>query len=289
MRTVILGSAGQLGQEFTRRLTGNVFSLTRAEADLSQPQTLRAALVARRPDVVINCAAYNLVDRAEDEPEAALAVNGTGVGELGQLCAEVDCVLVHFSTDHVFGACDSRVPFTESDPPAPVNAYGRSKRLGEERLLSQPGLRYLLIRTCGLYGTRGRGGKGSNFVETMLRYAQEGKPLRVVDDQVCTPSCAADIADASLPLLARGACGLYHLTNSGSCTWYEFARTILDLKGIRANLTAISSAEFKSRARRPAYSVLDNCAWRQLGLPSLRLWQDALGAYLEERQSKSAA
>jgi dTDP-4-dehydrorhamnose reductase len=285
MRHVILGAAGQLGHEFARLLDGQLCCLTRADADLTRSELPRATLTLLRPDVVVNCAAYNFVDRAEDEPEAALAVNGTGVGELARICAELDCALVHFSSDHVFGNHTECVPFTEEDTPAPVNAYGRSKLAGEELLRSQPGLRYFLIRTCGLYGSRGAGGKGGNFVETILRLAADGQQLRVVNDQVCTPSHAADVAEATVTLLRAGAQGVYHLTNAGSCSWFEFARTILDLAGLRADMRPVTSAAFGSRARRPSYSVLENTVWRKLGLPPLRRWQEALAAYLNERQS----
>jgi dTDP-4-dehydrorhamnose reductase len=287
MRYVVFGAAGQLGQEIARLLGDEVFRLSRVHADLTQPQAVRAVLTLLQPDVVVNCAAYNFVDRAEEELEVAHAVNGTAVGELAEVCKKLGSVLVHFSTDHVFGGGGGSVPFREEATPAPVNAYGRSKRVGEELLLSRPGLRYLLIRTCGLYGAHGSGGKGCNFVEAVLRQSREGQQLRVVSDQCCTPSCARDVAQATVTLLARETCGLFHLTNTGSCSWHEFARTILELEEIHADLKAITSAELCSRARRPAFSVLENAAWQRLGLSPLRPWQEALRAYLEERRGEA--
>src|SRR5205085_9848553 len=179
--------------------------------------------------VVINCAAYNLVDRAEDEPDAAFAVNAWAVRELATACNELGSVLVHFSTDHVFGLdAARRTPYAEDDPPGPVNVYGLSKLSGEY-LVRALCPRHFIVRTCGLYGIWGSGGKGGNFVETMLRLAREGKPLRVVDDQECTPSYTVDIATATAALIATDRYGLYHLTNSGSCSWYDFARAIFGL------------------------------------------------------------
>jgi dTDP-4-dehydrorhamnose reductase len=191
-------------------------------------------------------------------------------------------LLVHFSTDHVFG-CDEtrRRPWTESDAPGPVSIYGLSKLTGEYMVRALLP-RHIIIRTCGLYGVWGSGGKGGNFVRTMLRLAEQGKPLRVVDDQVCTPSYTVDVAEAVVRLLAADRPGLYHLTNSGSCSWHEFARTIFELVGKRVDVTPISSSEYAAPARRPAYSVLDAAGWRELRMPPLRPWREALKAYLNE-------
>jgi dTDP-4-dehydrorhamnose reductase len=244
MRYAVLGAAGQLGRDLCPRLPGEVipFSRTGSPAiDLARPESLRTLFDHIRPDVVINCAAYNFVDRAESEPQEAFAVNAWGVRELARLCRDHDCMLVHFSTDYVFGLDSTRQqPWTESDAPGPVSVYGLSKLAGEY-LVRAICPRHLVIRTCGLYGVWGSGGKGGNFVETMLRVAGQGKPLRVVDDQTCTPSYTVDVAETTLTLLKTGLAGLYHVTNSGSCTWHEFARTIFELSGVSANLTPIPS------------------------------------------------
>jgi len=283
VKHAVLGAAGQLGRALCPRLAGEVVRLTRADADLTRPESLRSALGRLRPDVVVNCAAYNLVDRAESEPEAAFAVNAWGVRHLAQVCRDLGCVLVHFSSDYVFGLEEPRwTPYHETDPAGPVNAYGLSKLAGEY-LVRGLCPRHFVIRTCGLYGLGGSGGKGSNFVETMLRLAGEGKPLRVVADQVCTPSHTVDVAAATAALLGTGRPGFYHLTNAGSCSWFEFARTVLEQAGVRANLSPITSQEYGAAARRPAYSVLSAAAYEALGLPPLRPWKDALAAYLEER------
>ncbi len=286
MKYAVLGSAGQLGRDLCPRLTGEVVPLTRQQIDLARPSTIRPVLGDLRPDVVVNCAAYNFVDKAESEPDAAFAVNAWGVRELAAVCRDLDCVLVHFSTDYVFGLDDGRkIPYRESDAPGPVSVYGLSKLAGEYvvRALCP---RHFVIRTCGLYGVWGSGGKGGNFVETMLRVAGQGKPLRVVADQTCTPSYTVDVATAAAALVETGRYGLYHLTNAGSCSWYDFARTIFQQAGVTADLTAIPSREYPAPARRPGYSVLAAGAYQALGLPAPRHWSDAVAAYLEERRRR---
>src|SRR5262245_9088963 len=283
MRTVVLGAPGQLGRDICSRLPGQVIPLGRADVDLADAALMRARLSALRPDVIINCAAYNFVDRAEAEPEAAFAVNTWAVRNLALISRDLDCVLVHFSTDYVFGLDDSRnKPYTENDPAGPVSVYGLSKLAGEY-VLRSIGSKHIVIRTCGLYGVWGSGGKGGNFVETMLRVAGQGKPLHVVNDQKCTPSFTTDIADATVAIVQTGQVGLYHITNAGDCTWYEFAREILRRAGVTANLTAITSAEFGAAARRPAYSVLSNCKLSTIGVAPPRHWSEALGPYLAAR------
>jgi dTDP-4-dehydrorhamnose reductase len=284
MKIVVLGSGGQLGRDLVPRLPGEILAWTRAEADLTRPRELRAALAAARPDVVVNCAAYNLVDRAESTPEDAFAVNAWGARDLAAACRDLDCTLVHFSTDYVFGLdAERRTPWTETDAPGPCGVYGLSKWVGE-RLVRGLCPRHFVVRTCGLYGVWGSGGKGGNFVETMLRVAGQGKPLRVVADQTCTPTYTADLAAAVVALLPTGRYGLYHLTSGGACTWHEFAAAIFELAGVRADLTPITSAEYGVAARRPAYSVLANVAYAGAGLPPLRPWREAAAAYLNERK-----
>ncbi len=287
MNYAVLGAAGQLGRDLCPRLAGQVTALTRERADLTRPDTLRATLTTLRPDVVINCAAYNFVDKAETEPEAAFAVNAWGVRALAGVCRDLNCVLVHFSTDYVFGLDESRrVPYRETEAPGPVSVYGLSKLTGEY-LVRALCPRHFVLRTCGLYGVWGSGGKGGNFVETMLRLAGQGKALKVVADQTCTPSYTVDVATATAALVQTDRYGLYHLTNGGSCSWHELARTIFAIAGVSANLSPTTSHAYGAPARRPAYSVLATGAYEALGLPPLRPWQEALAAYLQERQQKS--
>ena len=287
MKYALIGAGGQLGRDLQPRLQGQVVPWTREHADLTRPAELRAALEALRPDVVVNCAAYNFVDRAESDPAGAFAVNGLGVRDLALACRDLGCVLVHFSTDYVFGLDETRrTPWAETDAPGPVSAYGLSKLAGEY-LVRSLCPRHFVIRTCGLYGVWGSGGKGGNFVETMLRVAGQAKPLRVVADQTCTPTYTVDLASASAALIATERYGLYHLTSAGACSWHEFARTIFELAEVKADLTPISSREFGAAARRPAYSVLSSAAYESLNLSPMRPWQEALTAYLDERNRKN--
>jgi dTDP-4-dehydrorhamnose reductase len=270
-------------------LQGDVLTPSRDEADLTRPDQLREWLKQMRPDTVINCAAYNFVDRAETEPEAAFAVNTWGVRSLAGMCRSLDCLLVQFSSDYVFGLdAGRRQPWGENDAPGPVSVYGLSK-LNGEYLVRTLCPRHLVIRTCGLYGLWGSGGKGGNFVEAMLRKAGQGQPVPVVNDQVCTPSYAVDVAEATVKLIAAGGQGLFHVTSAGSCSWYEFARVIFELAGVEANLTGVSSAAYGLPARRPPYSVLGDERLRSLGLNSLRPWREALSAYLQERERRNSA
>jgi dTDP-4-dehydrorhamnose reductase len=286
VKYAVLGAAGQLGRDLCPRLAGAVTALTREQAELTRPDALRSALGALRPDVVVNCAAYNLVDRAESEPDAAFAVNAWGVRTLALVCRDLGCTLVHFSTDYVFGLDEARRrPYHEADAPGPVSVYGLSKLSGEY-LVRSLCPRHVVIRSCGLYGAWGSGGKGGNFVETMLRLAGQGKPVRVVADQVCTPSYTADVAAATAALLQMNQPGLYHLTSAGACSWHEFAAAIFELAAVEADLTAIGSHEYGAAARRPAYSVLAGEAYERRALPPLRPWRQALAAYLAERRGR---
>jgi dTDP-4-dehydrorhamnose reductase len=289
MKYAVLGAAGQLGRDLCSRLPGEVIPLGRDRADLTNPEQLRATIKDLRPDMVVNCAAYNFVDRAESEAEAAFAVNACGVRTLATICRDLNCVLAHFSTDFVFGLdAGRRTPYRETDAAGPVGVYGVSKLAGEYfvRALCP---RYFILRTCGLYGVWGSGGKGGNFVETMLSVAARGKPLRVVNDQFCTPSYTVDVAIAAATLFSTERYGVYHLTNSGSCSWHELAAAVFEKAGLQADLTGTPSADYPTPAQRPRYSVLSTTAYESLGLPPLRPWREALAAYLLEcgsRQSK---
>jgi dTDP-4-dehydrorhamnose reductase len=287
MKYAVIGAGGQLGHDLAARLQGKVTALTHVEADLTKSEALSAKLAQLSPDIVINCAAYNFVDRAESEPNVAFAVNAWGVRELAKICASQNRTLVHFSTDYVFGLVGDRLlPYVETDAPGPLSVYGLSKLAGEYAVRSICP-KHFIIRTCGLYGVWGSGGKGGNFVETMLRVAGQGKPLRVVNDQICTPTYTVDLAEATMALLNTRQYGLYHLTNSGSCSWFEFAKSIFELAGIEADLTPIPTSEYRTAARRPAYSVLESAASRTLSFQPMRNWKDALVDYLHERQKKA--
>jgi dTDP-4-dehydrorhamnose reductase len=286
MRIAVLGAAGQLGRDLCPRLPGEVVPLSRSDIDLARFNTIPPALAAARPDVLVNCAAYNFVDRAEAEPGVAFAVNGLGVRLLAAQCTARGIKLVHFSTDYVFGLDPTRsLPLTEDDPPGPLSVYGVSKLAGEYFALADaPGS--LVIRTCGLYGVWGSGGKGGNFVETMLRLAGAGNPIRVVNDQRCTPSYTVDVADAAAALIRSGAVGVFHVTNAGSCTWYELAAEVFRQSGLTPSLTPTTTADYGTAARRPPFSVLSNAKLAASGVRPPRPWPEALAAYLVERRKR---
>ncbi len=283
MTVAIIGAAGQLGRELCRLLGDRAVPLTHRDVELTNRASVEAALAPVSASIVINAAAFNFVDDAESRPADAFAVNALGVRELSTVCRNLGRALVHFSTDYVFGLDDERRdPYAETDCPGPVSVYAQSKLAGEYFVRSICP-RHFVVRTCGLYGHRGSGGKGRNFVETMLRLAGERRQVRVVHDQTCTPTFTEDLAAATVQLVATDAFGLYHWTNGGGCSWHEFACEIFRRAGVEVECIPITSDEFGARARRPKYSVLSTEKWMRLGFGRPRPWQDALQDYLDRR------
>jgi dTDP-4-dehydrorhamnose reductase len=277
---LLLGASGQLGRDLAEALRGpRLVPLGRGDLDVTDTGRAAALVRAHASGIVVNATAFNRVDDAERDPAPAFAVNAIAVHGLARACARAGSRLLHFSTDYVFGGGEPG-PHAEDAAPAPLNAYGVSKLAGETLArLADP--RHLVIRTCGLYGTAGSSGKGGNFVETMLRLARERKPISVVTDQLVAPTYTADLADAVRRLLALDPPGgVYHLTNTGSCSWFEFARAIFAQCGLSPDLRPTTSAAFAAPARRPTNSVLANRRAAALGLEPLRPWPDALRAYL---------
>jgi dTDP-4-dehydrorhamnose reductase len=283
MKVMVLGAGGQVGAELVRvcsRGGDEVIAYSRAELDVLDSARIREVVRHHGPVAVFNAAAYTAVDRAESEPEMADAVNATAVGRLAQVCRDLVVRLVHFSTDYVFdGSATS--PILEDAPTAPLSVYGRSKLHGEEALLSS-GAEAYLVRSSWIYGL-----EGANFIKTVLRATRERGEMRVVDDQRGSPTWARDLAMASRKLLDVGPPSVYHISNSGDCTWYELARAVVDLAGIRARVEPITTAEYPTPATRPAYSVLDNRAWRDLGEPPLRPWRDALAEFVQTNEQRA--
>lgn len=289
-RYVLIGAAGQLGSDLVRTFegAGDLVPLTHRDIDVLDAARTAETLAALRPSHVINTAAWNLVDRAEDEPQAAFALNGDAVGTLAATCNRLAATLVHFSTDYVFDG-GKRTPYAEDDAPNPLSAYGESKLAGE-RLARERCERTILIRVAALFGIARSAGKGSsNFVETMLGAAAAGRTLRVVADQVTAPSYTLDIARVIWRILRSGRAGIYHVTGSGETSWYEFAREIFRREGLTPALTPVTAREFGARARRPAYSVLGHGALHALGHAAPPSWMDGLTAYLAERRAAVSA
>lgn len=284
MRIALTGPTGQLGTDFCSLFGDAVVRLTRPDFDLTDDGAIRRCLDAAQPNLVINTAAYNLVDRAEDEPEVAYRANALGPRTLAIWCAEQDLPLVHFSSDYVFGLdAEREVPYSEDDAPGPLSAYAASKLQGEYfvRTLCP---KHFVVRTCGLFGIAGAHGAGKgNFIETMLRLAAERDELHVVNDQQCTPTSAVDLAAAVADLVATGRYGLYHATNSGSTTWHDLATHVLRRAELQTVVRPISSAQFGAKAHRPGYSVLDcRKLHSAVGRP-MPDWKDAVDRYLAAR------
>jgi len=278
LRILLIGKNGQVGSALLGTLPalGEVLAADRTQLDLANPGSIRAAVRAARPQVIVNAAAYTAVDQAEREEAVAFMINAQGPAVLAEEAAKGGAILVHFSTDYVFDG-EKRTPYAETDAPNPLNAYGRTKLAGEQAIHAS-GCRHLIFRTSWVYSASGK-----NFVLTILRLAREGKPLRVVDDQHGAPTSNLMLA-AALPsaieqvATGAGAGGVYHMTASGQTTWHGFARAILAATGVAADLSAISSSEYRAAARRPRNSVLDNGKLaRQLGL-RLPSWQQGLDA-----------
>jgi len=275
MRIVVTGADGQLGVELVPTLSvrTEVIGTTIADLDVTD-HDCADRIAALAPDWVVHAAAATDVDGCEREPERAMVVNAEGTRLVAEGCRRAGAGLVYLSTDYVF---DGRkgAPYTEADTPAPLNAYGRSKLEGERAVRSVVS-RWLIVRTAWLYGTQGK-----NFVKSILGKVKDGEPLGIVDDQVGSPTYAADLAGAVALLLSLGLTGVFHVTNGGSCSWYEFTREILRLTGVDVtSVKRITTEELSRPARRPGYSVLENAAWKAAGLPPLRPWPEALADML---------
>jgi len=290
VKVLLIGANGQLGTDLLKvcRAAGDtVVPVTHAQLDVCLEEQISHSLAEHKPDVVLNTAAYHRVEECEQEAALAFAVNASAAMKLARACHRSGAILVHFSTDYVFGGYPRNVPFEETDRPAPLSVYGTSKLAGEY-LIAAHTERYFVLRVCGLYGAAGSRGKGGNFVETMLKKASPGEAIRVVDDQILTPTYTADLAKAVRALVPTERFGLYHLSSEGECSWYEFTRQIFKSAGIEANLQPVKTCEFYSPVKRPAYSVLSKAKYRSLGL-SIPSWQDALPRYLKERAARQAA
>jgi dTDP-4-dehydrorhamnose reductase len=285
VRILLIGSAGQLAQSLLPVLEKrghNVVPANHEQLEICSSEAVQEAVASARPQCIINTAAFHRVDDCEDQADKAFAVNVLGVRNLALAAEQAGATMVHFSTDYVFGG-EKRTPYLETDLPQPLSVYAISK-LGGEFAARRYCSRHFVIRTCGLYGLGGSRSKGGNFVETMLKLAAQKKTIRVVADQVVTPTSTADLAQRVLPLIESGGYGLYHMTSAGQCSWHEFATEVFRVGKIEADLQATDSRSFGAKARRPAYSVLDNCQLRAAGIAEFRPWQEALAEYMRERQ-----
>lgn len=278
----MIAASGQLGTDLVGSLSGHeLVKTTHQTLDVVDFDQVRRTVRDCQPQAIINTSAFHKVDICESEIMQSFQVNAYGVRNLALAAREVDAKLVHFSTDYVFEG-NVRAPRTEADPTNPISAYGVSKLAGE-KFAGYLWPKSIVIRTCGLYGHAGSSGKGGNFVELMLKKAANGDAIKVVDDQRLTPTSTRELARKVGDLLLTDNFGLFHITANGDCTWFEFAREIFSIARIKADLAPTTSEIFKSPARRPAYSVLDNARLRALGLDDLKDWRAALQEYLQNR------
>jgi dTDP-4-dehydrorhamnose reductase len=284
MRIEVVGSRGQLGRELLRTLAETSYQASGHDVesvDIRDPGSVAALLDDVRPDAVINCAAWTRVDAAETEEAAATGVNADGPRVLAEACRPRGILLCHLSTDYVFDGTATE-PIDELTVPNPQSAYGRGKLAGEEAVRATLP-HHLIVRTAWLYGQ-----EGPNFVLTMLRLARERGALRVVADQRGSPTWTGHLAPALVRLVERGTPGTYHLTNSGSTTWFGLAQAIVEEAGLQVPVEPLATSDYPTAAPRPAYSVLANQAWAALGEAPLPAWRAALHAYLAERGSTSS-
>lgn len=287
MRALVLGTGGMLARDLIAQAPQTValMARTRADTDVTAAASVTAALREARPDVVINCAAYTNVDQAESQPDAAFLVNGAAPGTIAEAVkqAGLPALVVHYSTDYVFDGQANR-PYREDDPTSPVGVYGASKLAGEQALQAS-GVRHLIVRTQWLFGVNGR-----SFPRTMWERATTGKATRVVRDQTGRPTYTADLARATWKLLGEdlpGAGEIVHVANGGTATWYDVARRVFQAAGTLELLSACTSAEYPTLAKRPAYSVLATDKYQSLTGDALPPWEDAVDRFLERLREEA--
>jgi dTDP-4-dehydrorhamnose reductase len=259
-----------------------VKALDRGQVDITDAAAVENALAAYDAETVFNSAAYNQVDVAEKEPQAAYLVNALAVRNLALACRQVDARLVHFSTDYVFDG-RARHPYAEDDPTHPLGAYAVSKLAGE--LYAQAYLdRALVVRTSGVFGPGGLATARGNFVELMLRLAASSNPIRVVEDHVASPTFAPLLASRTIDLVERGEAGVFHVGGGSPTSWFQFARTIFDVAGLDPTLLATNEREYRTPARRPKYSALSNAKMERVGLQPMPPLREAVEQYFAERK-----
>ena len=283
---LVTGGDGQLASDLKEiwpreQPDDHVVPLSHSELDVTDPAAVASAFASHQPLLVVNTAAYNAVDGAEDEPDRAFAVNAIGPRNLAEACAASGAAFMHISTDYVFSGFgrERGQPYLESEEVEPLSVYAASKVAGE-MLVRAACRRHFVVRTSGLYGRAGSAAKGGGFVPAMLGLAANGGTARVVDDQVLTPTSTAALARQLAVLSAGEVYGTYHATCQGECSWYEFAAEIFRLTRAAAKVVPQSSAESGRKAKRPSYSALDNGNLRALDIDRMPEWRDGLAAYL---------
>ena len=280
-KVMITGAEGMLGADLVPRLEKvkglEIERATIDDLDITELARVRDRMLAVKPDIVIHCAAYTAVDEAEEEQHTAYLVNACGTKNIAFFCRELGAEMYYVSTDYVFNG-DSDQHYLETDKVNPINAYGSTKQAGE-RFVQDLVERHKICRTSWLCGVH-----GPNFIETILKLAKRQKTIKVINDQVGRPTFTVDLAEQIAQLLDVEEYGIFHLTNSGYCTWYRFACQIIELAGVEGvSVRPITTEEFRSLAKRPKFSVLENKRFAELGLKSAPHWEDGLKRYLASR------
>ena len=281
MKIVVIGSKGQLGSDLIKSLKNHeLTSLDHDKIDVCDSRSCQL-IKAMKPEVVINTAAFHRVDDCENEPEKSFLVNSIGAKNIASICNEIGAVAVYISTDYVFDGTKES-PYTEHDNPNPINTYGISKLAGEQ--YTRYTKKHYIIRTSSLFGAKGSSGKGGNFVETMIKKAKNREHIEVVDDIISSPTYTKDAADAIKKMLEKKIPhGTYHVTNSGYCSWFDFANAIFHALELDANLTATKTKENEFKAKRPHFSALKSDKLQKYGLQTMP-WKEALKEYLMEKK-----
>lgn len=282
MKIAVIGASGQLGSDAVAAFTKHgdeVVPLTHSDLELSNIDSVSACLQGMRPQVVVNTAAMHHVEKCEQEPEKAFAVNGLGTRNLALVARDIGATLMHVSTDYVFDGAKGS-PYEESDAPNPLNVYGNTKLSGEYFVRGTVE-KHFVLRTSAIYGKspcRAKG--GPNFIELMLKLAKERGTVRVVDSEFVTPTSTAELAAQMVKLSRCDSYGLYHATAEGSCSWHEFAREIFALTSTQVNLEVAGPNDFPAKVPRPKYSVLENRGLKSHQLNVFKPWQEGVREYL---------
>lgn len=284
MKVGVIGANGQLGSDICLEFSENghqVVGLNHDRMDVADPESVSSVLGEIRPDIIVNTAAMHNLDRCEEEPVRSFEVNGMGSRHLAFAANRIGALIVHVSTDYVFDGKKGQ-PYVETDPPCPLNVYGNTKLSGEYFIRSIAE-KYFIVRVSGIYGVQPCRAKGGlNFIRLMLKLAAERDEVRVVDDEIVSPTNTRDVARQIVQLVRTDAYGLYHATSQGECSWHAFARAIFDMSKSRVKLSKAGPDEFPAKVPRPKYSVLENQQLQDLGIDIMPHWHDALGRYLGE-------
>lgn len=275
IKVVVTGAKGQLGKDFMsilRQANYEVFGFAKDELDITDLTKVKATMNKIKPDIIVHAAAYTKVDLSEKEPDLAFLINGIGTKNIALAASELESKLVYISTDYVFNG-KSEHPYNEWDTPDPLNVYAKTKLAGEQ-FVRMYHHKYFIVRTSWVFGENGQ-----NFVKSMLRTASKGGPISVVNDQIGSPTYTVDLINAILAVMESNQYGIYHISNSGSCSWYELAKAIFEEVGLSVDLKPCTTDQFSSLAKRPKYSVLNHSLLKANGFSEMRHWKEALQVF----------